>query len=501
MWLLAASCATVVYLATMAPGVLWGDSGDAQIRVLAGELGDPRDLARSHVTYYGAAIALHKLFRLEAALAANLVSVLAGVITVANFAWLVSMFVRRRLALVSGVALLLLSHTLWQLSTGAEVMTSSTLCLSFELAVLVRFARTGRLRWLVLAGLANGIGWSTHNLALLTWPAYVIVGWLRWSRVPVPRLRSIAAVIAAWLAGCAPLAVLFIIELRALDSFTVTLQSLLVGAYSRDVFNTAFGLGMLARDLAYILLNFPTPLILLAPWGWWRLRKVGPGGVWWFLTLAALVIAAFAARYGVPDQYTFFVHAYLFLVLFAAIGVDQWLIRHPSKTMAVAVALLSFTAPVVYVAAPPLARWYGESRLPLPARRIPYRDPCAWFLRPWRTGYDGAERYAREVFAALPADAVLCADSTMRRPLDYLQIRDGIRPDVRLPGAPARRAGQTPLRISPENTDEYVEQGLLFCTGNVEQYAPSWLLDGGYHFEPSNLVYHVRPPPRPEGAP
>ena len=142
---------------TMAPGVLWGDSGDAQVRVLAGEWTDARELARTHITYYAAAIGLHRFGGLDAALAANLVSALAGAITVANTCWLLSLFVRRRLAVVCGGALLLVSHTLWQLSTGAEVVTFSTMCLSFEMVMVTRFAQTSRARWLALAALANGI--------------------------------------------------------------------------------------------------------------------------------------------------------------------------------------------------------------------------------------------------------------------------------------------------------------------------------------------------------
>ena len=39
-WLVAALCALALYLPSMAPGVLWGDSGDAQVRVLAGAIRD-----------------------------------------------------------------------------------------------------------------------------------------------------------------------------------------------------------------------------------------------------------------------------------------------------------------------------------------------------------------------------------------------------------------------------------------------------------------------------
>jgi hypothetical protein len=490
-WLVAAVCALAVYLPTMAPGVLWGDSGDAQIRVLAGALSDPRELARAHVTYYAVAVGLAKLLRLDPAWASNFVAALAGAVTVANFAALLTRFVRHRVAVASGTTLLLLSHTLWQLSTGAEVITFSTLCLSFELLMLVGFAQTSRPSRLIGAALFNGIGWSTHNFALLTWPAYVVLLVVRRGHAPPLRRRDLAAVIVAWFVGVTPLAALTILEFRNLGGVTGTLGSLLVGRFAKAVFGVHVSLGLLVRLIGYVSLNFPTPLILLAPWGWWRLRRKQPRSLWLFLTVAGLTFFGFAARYRVLDQYTFLVPSYVFLVLFTAVGVDEWMARRPSTVRNILVLALSLTAPVTYALAPPLARHWPATAHVLPPREIPYREPCWWFLTPWRTGYQGPERYAREVFEALPADALLLVDSTMRRPLIYLQRRERLRPDVRFPGTGHRRNGQEPITIGPDNARPYIDQGLLFCATTVRPYIPAWLLDGDYEFEPVGLVYRV----------
>ena len=170
----------------MAPGVLWGDSGDAQVRVLAGEWTDARELARTHITYYAAAIGLHRLAGLEAALAANLVSACAGAVTVANVAWLVGQVTGRRFP--AGVVALLLacSHTLWQFSTMAEVLTLTTALLSAELCLLCRFAQDRRARWLYGLAFASGLGLANHNFALLSLVVYLAVAVWRWSALPRP---------------------------------------------------------------------------------------------------------------------------------------------------------------------------------------------------------------------------------------------------------------------------------------------------------------------------
>jgi hypothetical protein len=475
----------------MAPGVLWGDSGDAQLRVLTGAWRDYREVARSHVTYYAVAIALHEALRLDAALAANLVAALAGAITVANFAWLLSLVVRERLALACGVALLLFSHALWQLSTGAEVVTFSTMFLSLELVMALRFLQTGGVRWLALAAFVNGLGWSTHNFAMLIWPAYAATAVFRWKLIPRPGARCLVIAACMWLAGCTPLIVLTALEYARLGDFGETLRSLLVGIYAGEVFNTQLTGGLLLRLVGYVVLNFPTPLLVLAAWGWMRLRREGRPGVVLFLTIAAVSYAVFAGRYIVPDQHTFMVHSYLFLILFVSIGAAQWLRRHRSMGAKVALAALSLLGPLAYAVGPPLARRYAGDMFPLRERRIPYRETYGWFLRPWRPGYRGAERYAREVLDSLPTDAVLLADSTIRRPLDYLQGCDGLRRDVRLPNTPFRRPWQEQTRVGQENAGAFIDDGLLFCTSNLAAYMPSWLSDDRYRLEQYGHVYRV----------
>lgn len=488
-WCLPALAGGILYVLTMAPGVLWGDSGDAQVRVLVGGWSDPRDLVRAHVSYYALAIGLYRGLGLSAATAANLVAALAGAVTVANASLLIRLLVPNRTAHVAAVLLLLLSHTLWQLSAGAEVVTLTCAVLLTEVLFVVRFLQTGRRGFVISAALVNGLGWTTHNLALLTWPAYVALLWLNRKRLARAG-RTAAAAGLAWVVGAAPLLVLAVQTYLASGDAARTLRSLLVGVYARQVFWHSVGIGQVLRVVGYVIWNFPTPLLLAAPLGWWALRRRVQPAVWLYLTIAGLTYAVFGARYHVADQYTFLVPAYLFGLVFVASGLAVWLARHPSRVMRAAVLACAVTAPAWYAAAPKLC---GNARVraALPVRDIPYRDACRWFLQPWRCGDQGAAAFAREVLAALPPDAVLYADTTTRHPIEYVQVTAGLRPEVHLVDSQARLAAGLP-RFQPADVDRYIAAGRLYSVVHEDDRLPVWLARPELALEPSGPVYRVR---------
>jgi hypothetical protein len=383
------------------------------------------------------------------------------------------------------------------MSSGAEVVTFSTMLVSAELVLVVRFLQSGRGGWLVGAALANGLGWTTHNLSLLTWPAYAVLVLVHRRHLPRVGGRTLAAIAGAWLVGALPLLVLAVREYAVMGDAWATLRSLFVGVYAEHVFHHRVDPSLGLRVAAYLLWNFPTPLVLLAPWGWVALRRSSTGeqrtvasGVWLYLTVAAAMYTLFGARYKVSDQYTFLVHAYLFLATFTALGVERWCARFPSKRTDVLAILLSVLAPTLYVVAPKVARRVDRSQAWLPAREIPYRDPYAWFLRPWRAGDDGAEQFAHEVLKTLPPDAVFFADSTSRRPIDYVQAADGLRHDVQIIGSKWRpREERAP--IDPASLDSYAARGVLYCLSNEPGYMLSVLRDPRYRMEPEGSVSRV----------
>lgn len=494
-WLLGLVAGLVVYGISMAPGLLWGDSGEAQLQLILPGWYVNDEIARSHPLYYALASTALFLLPISAALAANLVSVVMGAVTIANIAAIVARLVHSRLAVFAATATLLFSHTLWQLSASAEVVSTTTALLSAELLFVLTLCQTGRLRYLALTALMNGLGVSNHNFALLIWPVYVLVALRFWSAWRPRAARALPLAGACLLLGMAPILAMCIDDLRTHRSLAHTLESFLVGHYGSYVFNVGRLPVLLARTVGYVLLNFPTPLILLVIWpGLSRAKRIEPRPFRWVFIAALAVHLLFAIRYDVPDQHTFLVPTWLFVALLIGIGADQLVKRRNTPALRRAVAMSALLSPLAYLAVPAVLRSTAPDLDLLPTREVLYRDRWTWFLQPWRTGYDGAERFALDTFELLPENAWLVLDATVCPPLNYLQVAENLRRDVRLDSWLAEQHWLPSDEKSLERGRQAaLLEGRLFTTSIERRYTPPWLLDLPVRFEPTGHLYRAVP--------
>lgn len=532
-WLAAAALAFILYDFTSAPGVIWQDGGELQVRVALDDVHSPYDLARAHpvTVLLGSAF---KHLGVDAARAANLVSVIGGAVTVAGVAALLAALRLCRLAVVAAAVMLACSHTLWQFSAAAETNTVVTALLVTELLAVHRFATTGRPIWLYAFGFLNGVGVANHNLALLSLAAYGLVALAlirRWNRHTV-RNGLIAAV--CWLVGFTPMLVLIVGDILHGETVTNTIQSFLFGRYGGFVFNTSFGLKDLVEIASYVGLNFPTPLILALPLGVAVLRRRTVAPFFAAFLLLFLVHFAFAVRYNVVDQYSFFIPSYVLMAVFLAAGLDEILRKiETSKNrkiekmqpaaaaspntpeisaseisnlkseisnsrlgasfpIAMLVLLLALLPIAVYVALPTIARRLPPSMVPIPKRPIPYRDPYNWFLQPWRFAATGPERFARETFDALQPNAIALVDPSLRPPLVYLQITESLRRDVQVCDG-TWQPWLTPVDFNvadPAAADVAVAAGRVFISSDDWRYTPNyiWMLNR-YDLTPAGRLF------------
>ncbi len=500
-WWIALLAAWLLYFLTMAPGVLWGDAGHAQLHTALDGWIVEGQIARSHVLYFMVARALHLLLDFDAAVAANLVSTIGGAFTVANMAYLGATLCRTRLAAITGVLLTLFAHTHWRLSVSAEVVTLTTALLTAELICFTRLVETGRVRWLVFALLCNGVGVANHNFAMLMWPVYAVLAVRFRGNIRPRQAWAVFPAVLAWLVGASPLLALCYLDWRAQGSLGATMQSLLLGSYSGKVTNFGRLPRLLLQTVMYSILNFPTPLLLLLPVGLVTLRRSAPAAATWLFACACAIYLLFGMRYDVPDQYTFLVPAFLFFSLFMALGVDTLLLRLKSTAARMMLVALACLAPVIYAALPPLLRRVPVAAEYLPRREVPHRDRFDWFLRPWLNGYDGAERFARETLDALPPWAVLAVDSTLVAPINYVQVADRHRKDVRLDCWAARQEWLARVDWDVERKVA-MNEGRLFSTTDDPKYQTPWLREGSYSLQREGLLFRVgeserNPPPRP----
>jgi hypothetical protein len=496
-WLLVFVAAMTLYAATMAPGIVWHDAGDYQVRVARLTLRQPGDAVRVHPFYIVLGHGLGRLGIWDFAKAASVASALGTALAVANVWLLVRLLVRNAGAAAVGALACMLAHTIWQQGVQPQTYGWSLAATSAVLVLTVVHLRTGRPSWLLLAFLAGGVGLSIHLMSQLV--LVVLGAWVLWEvlrrRLPV---WTAPAGLAAWVLGGVLFWLAAYLEYAATQDVVATLKSALVGRWAGAVFNVQ-GLGSLAwRSALMFVMNFPTPVVLLACYGLWRSRRLWPRTPTAMLLLATLVLyVLFAVRYRVPNQNFFFTPVYLLTAVYVGVGVGaaRWARRRPAI-----IALLALLVAVVptYVLMMRVAR---AREFPLragrPMHEVPYRDAYRYYLLPWQHTQTGPRRFVDEVFAQLPERAALFADSTTAPPLVYVQEVEGRRPDLLL-----ATVGTLPAYLSAGEAAHYwgADRSLLddlaaegrrvFVVSDQPGYMPKWMEEHTRR-EPFGAVYEV----------
>ncbi len=197
--------AFVVYVRTLTPGVLDGDSGEWQY--MANILGIP------HSTGYPLYILLAKLTTLlplgNPAWRVNLFSALCATATIPIVYLLAQRVGRSRMAAVISALFFAFMPTLWASAAIAEVYALNTLLVALTLWFAIRFFDNGNARDLYLMALCFGLALTNHRIAFFIAPALLLVVWLKRS---VFDMRKVAFAAFAFLI---PLALYLYIPLRA----------------------------------------------------------------------------------------------------------------------------------------------------------------------------------------------------------------------------------------------------------------------------------------------
>jgi hypothetical protein len=297
----------------------------------------------------------------------------------------------------------------------------------------------------------------------------------------IPVLASV------WIVGAGLYVGLIIAQLVGGEAIGSVVHSALFGAsYAGNVLNVLPGGKQFLNSVLYLGLSFPTPAVLLVVPGLaaiYRLRSATLRA-----TLLALVAVhlVWAVRYDVPDQYTFFIPSLVLLAIVIGFGAGRFL-ENRSPAWRIALIGAAVLPAILYVPLPRMARAAGV-RLGL-TRTVPYRDEYAYFLHPWKTGYRGPERFARELCESLPANGVLIADGTTVRPIHYSQQLRGWRDDVRV-FPPLDDSAEAKEQFTEPQLAEELAAGRVYVVSPQDRYCPPWLLER-YEFVRDGLVYRV----------
>ncbi|MCK5175419.1 MAG: DUF2723 domain-containing protein [Planctomycetes bacterium] len=479
--------AGALYICTCAPAVLWQDSALFVYRTWHNDIQGNLGLALAHPLYIMIAIAVKHIGLGDLAHRINLISAVFGAVGVANLFLLLRLWTGKTLPAIIGAITLAVSWNFWQHSVIAEVYTLFMAQMLGELIVLLLYVRTKRVGYLYLLGLFNGLAIANHMWAVFGFACYAVFLVILRVRKEIG-VGSLVVVILLWLLGALPYEYLIIKNIILSGDVPGTLISAAFGnIWEGHVTNTSMSVKLVLENLAFIILNFPTPNLLFFFAGLWVLLKKAPYRGFANIILALTTLHfVFAFRYTVPDRYAFFLPFYCFAACFIGLGADVILNRFNRKPLVVAVLLFALLPIPVYFVVPTVARKTYKSLAQ--RRQRPYRDEYDYFLKPWKTGYVGAERFAIEALDVVEKDAIVYASTTDVHALLYVQEVKGKRPDVRIVSQYDKSKNAPAL--NKETAAGLMGNFPFYVVSPVKNYYPDFLLEN-YDFVEAGLIYRA----------
>ena len=460
-------------MVSSAPGALWQDSGLIQYRIWHNDIKGFLGLAISHPLFYMIGIGIKQVPLGEFGHRVNLISAVAGAVAVANVFLFVRLLAGRVFPAVAAAVSLAVSHTFWWHASVIETYTMWAAFFTAEMVMLLQYARSSRLRYLYLLGLFNGLAVAVHMLGSISLACYMVLLVLLLARKQI-RWRDLAGFAAMWVVGAMPYEYLIVQSVVESGDIAGTLASAAFGArWQGAVLNTTISWKLIKENLLLLGLNFPTPNILLFFVGCAALFKTRVSAIVRAVVLSLTVLfLGFAFRYTIADRYAFFIPFYCMCAVLLGLGVN-WLCEW-SKSRAVMVAVMACAVlPIgIYAAAPGLARTWQVN---IGTRGdIPYRDDYEYFLRPWRTGDRGPERFAEEALATAEQNAVIWADTTTVAPLLYVQETNDCRPDVKVVGVVSSDGAP---QFDSTTISELVKERPVYVVSRQTGYCPIFVLN------------------------
>jgi hypothetical protein len=172
--------------------------------------------------------------------------------------------------------------------------------------------------------------------------------------------------------------------------------------------------------------------------------------------------------------------------IFAGLGA-HFLQRRINRQVFVCLVLILSLLPVpVYAVVPAVAEKVSFN---LGTKRdLPYRNGYSYFLRPWKTGYRGTERFANEALDTVEDRAVIYADGTTVYSLLYVQEVVGGGEDVTV--VSGHGSVDNLKEYSEEKIDELFAERAIYVVSPVRGYCPGFLLKN-YDFVKSGVLWRV----------
>jgi len=491
-WVVVGVAAMTLYAMTLAPDLVWQDQGDYQVQAAKCNLSRPGDVVRVHPLFIVVAHGIGWPGWFSYAYAANLTSAIFAALAAANVFSLAFRLTGKMWPAALSAGTFGLAHSVWFLGVQAQTYSMSNAAISGGLLLFLVYLSTGKPVPLVWMGLVFGLGISAHNISQIAFAVIFV-----WLLVRLVRgqmnIATMACVVAAWIVGAGLLWMIAAKEFQRNGDLWGTILSALWGRWGDAVFNVGKLPLLLKRSGMFFVLNFPTPLVLLAILGVVEsFRKKEFRRIGWFLLILTTLYALFAVRYDVPNQNNFFLPMYMMVSLYIGLGFAE--LARPSWVLwTIVSAVLLAAIPVTY---PILSEAAKTRQLNLGTRRhIPYRDEYRYYLVPWQQHQTGPRRLATELGARLPDNAIVLADLTTLPLLQYTQEIEQNRTDLCV----------MTIDASKDQILSFLsgQAARLFTLSNVSGYCPRWVRESQlvpFALSNSEQIWEIVWPIKPDNS-
>jgi hypothetical protein len=476
----------LIYVLTLAPGLLWGggDFSTFQTKVYTGQI---ESSVFGHPLWVILARPFLWLPVRDVAYRANLASAFFAAAALAFVFLAARLLTRHSAASLLATNALLVSHTFWTYAVLPKPYSLNALLLSACLFLVLRWRESQRGRYLYLAAVLYGLGPLNHLVMLTTsagFAAFLI--WSAWQQRTLRRQTLIGMVFL--LIGLLPFLWL---EFRPDPSANATqsigpfvlglLSSLTVP--SRLLIGLAVGLGLFVYQFFLLV-----PFSAIGLWQSWK--RDCPAAA--LLSLAALGNVAFLLGATDPrtgGDYVWNLHYYLMLYVVSALWLAYGLVAvwqsltQSNVRRAILIGVVLGVPVLAYALAPVIARPLASN---VPGfRQIGGRDNLIYVLSPWKHTETAARPFAESVLNTLPAHSLLFADYGIWSMVNYLQVVENVRPDVRLFQLPAAdQERQLPLLL------EYQGTGELYLA-DTNRYYDTDLIRSRFDLIPAGPIYRL----------
>jgi hypothetical protein len=291
-----------------------------------------------------------------------------------------------------------------------------------------------------------------------------------------------------WIVGAIPYEFLIIKNIIQSGDFLGTLSSAVFGnSWQGAIFNTKLSINVVKENFMYILLNFPTPNILLCLVGFGCLYMVSPKR-WYANVLMGLLVLyfIFAFRYTVPDRYAFFIPFYCMLSILIGAGTYSYL-RKSSGGFYLFTVFCIIVVPV-YAMLPKIADDIGIKIGS--GRKLYYRDDSTYFLYPWKINYNGAKNFARQALYNVNPPAIIYADATAAPPLLYAQQVWKDREDEDIKIISSIGSSENSPDFNAQTIKKLMSERNIYVVSPIKGYCPDFLLRQ-YRFEPWGVLWYA----------